>query len=321
MESIGVIMKLSKSKEVVLLTGGTGLLGLALMGLRPKKYQIVATYNNFHKKDLPIFSNCQFVKLNIINNKEVVKLFSKIKPNILIHAASLGNVDFCEKNKKKAWQVNVLATRNLISACKNYHTKMIFTSSNAVFDGINPPFKETDQTNPLDYYGKTKVRIEKDLIKSKISYCIVRLMTMYGWNHPQERANPVTWLLEQLTQKKTIKIVNDIYNNHLYIKDAAKAVWQIIKLNKLGIYHIAGSESISRYELSLRVAKIFNYDPGLILPVNSSFFPSLAPRPKNTTFDITKISQNLKINFLNPSQGINDMKNNPPVWEYPWNLL
>ncbi|MFA6296277.1 MAG: NAD(P)-dependent oxidoreductase [Patescibacteria group bacterium] len=305
----------SVRREKVLITGGTGLLGLSLIQNAPRNYDIFATYHRFPTKILPDFSNCKYISLDVTDKKNVMKLFKKNKPKYLIHTASIGSVDFCEQHKKEAFKINVLGGRNMIEACKKYDTKIIYTSSNAVFDGKNPPYKESDQTKPLDYYGKTKLQTEKDILKNNIKYCIVRLMTMYGWNHCNERPNPVTWLLDELKNNRQVKVVDDIYNNHLYVKDAAKAIWQIIKKNKSKIYHLAGPKTISRFDLSLNVAKTFKLNQNLIQPVDSSFFPSLAPRPKDTTYQINKMIKELGVKPMSPLKGLLDMKKNQPSWK------
>jgi dTDP-4-dehydrorhamnose reductase len=113
--------------------------------------------------------------------------------------------------------------------------------------------------------------------------------------------------------------VDDIYNNHLYSDSAARAVWAIVSKNKQGIFHIAGSEVVSRYELSLAVAEVFGLGKGLIRAVKSSFFPSIAPRPKNTSYKIDKMQKELFVPGLGIKEGLKLMKNNfPKGWSYGW---
>jgi len=136
------------------------------------------------------------------------------------------------------------------------------------------------------------------------------LMTMYGWNNSNERMNPVTWLLERLSAKHTTQVVDDIYNNYLYAGDAVKAIWKIIRENKRQeIYNIASSECISRYKLAVQAAKVFNLDTSLLQPVSSDYFKSLAPRPKNTCFDINKMKKDLQIRPVTVLKGLRQMKN------------
>lgn len=303
----------------ILITGSTGLLGLSLIRNRPKGFDIYAGYYNFKKESLPYTDVCKYILFDIRKQDEVIQVFKNVMPEIVVHAASIGNVDYCEKNKEQAWQTNVEGSRNIIEACKENGAFLIFTSSNAVFDGEKPPYRENDKPNPVDYYGKTKLQTETDIINSKIKYVIARLITMYGWNHPLERQNPVTWVLERLKKGEKLNIVNDIYNNHLFVDNAADAIWAIVAKDKQGIYHIGGSEVASRYELACSVADIFGLDKRLLIPVSSSFFPSIAPRPKNTSYRVDKMRNELSVNPIGITEGLAIMRNNlPKEWDYVW---
>jgi len=285
----------------VLITGSTGLLGLSLIKNKPEGIDLYRS------------------EFDIRNGEEVSRVFKDISPDAVIHAASLGNVDYCEKNKEDARQVNVEGSRNIIAACGTSGSSLIFMSSNAVFDGEIPPYAEEDRPNPVDYYGSTKLQTELDVAKSGLEYAILRLMTMYGWNHPRQRQNPVTWVLERLIKNKNINVVKDIYNNHLFADNAAQAVWAVVSGDKRGIYHIAGSETASRYELACDAADIFGLDKRLIRPVDSSFFPSIAPRPKNTSYNVKKMQRELLIEPLDIRTGLTLMRDNPPKeWKYDW---
>jgi len=311
----------SKSKDKkILITGGTGLLGMALIERQHKGYGVIATYSNpFPKKKLPPFNGCQFIYLDITDRTQVANLLKAIKPDILIHTASIGKVDYCQEHQKEAWRVNVEGSNNLIEVCKRYKIKFIFTSSNAVFDGSKPPYNENDPINPINFYGKTKAQTEKDLEMAGIDYTIVRLITMYGWNHSCERSNPVTWVLEKLKSGRELKIVNDVYNNHLFVGTAAEAIWAIVIQNVNGIYHIAGKDRISRYELSVKVGETFGLDKTLITPVSSAFFPAIALRPKDTCYETLKMKQHLKIEPIGIKEGLTWMRDNPPrYWQYEW---
>ena len=147
--------------KTVLFTGATGLLGRYFFKNPPASYKLIGTYNkisNIKKKD--------FFKLEITNKNEVLSLFEKVSPDIVIHAASLGNVDYCEAHKKEAVEVNIKGTDNVLYACRKIGAKIIFTSSNAVYDGEKPPYSENSPTNPLDVKEKQTSRLKNMLRKA-----------------------------------------------------------------------------------------------------------------------------------------------------------
>jgi len=191
---------------------------------------------------------------------------------------------------------------------------MIFTSTNAVFDGEHAPYSEEDEPNPINYYGKTKLEAEALVRKRGAKHAVARLMTMYGWNNPSERQNHVTWLLSKLTRRETVYVVDDIYNNHLLVDNCANALWAMVKLDKREIYHIAGKDCISTYELALETATAFGLDKNLIKRVKNDFFKTVAPRPKNTCYTTNKMEKELGVKPLGVREGLFYMKQRRPAW-------
>ena len=247
--------------QKILLIGAIGLLGQALLRTK-SKFSVVPLFY----KNIDLESNCSRSVLDITDKKSVLRQVAIIKPSIIIHAASIGNVDYCEKHQEEAHKVNVEGTQNLVDACQQHNAKLVFMSSNAVFDGKSPPYNEKGKVNPINFYGKTKALAEEIIQRSRIDNVIVRLILMYGWNHPKVRENPVTWLLKKLEKKEVTKLVNDTYTNPLYNMQAAQAIWTLIKRNKTGIYHIAGKEKVNRYEFGVKVARVFGYEIKNIKP-------------------------------------------------------
>lgn len=291
--------------KTVLFTGATGLLGRYFFKSPRAAYKSIGTYNT----NLSLIKKKLF-KLDITDKKNVFSFFEKNNPNVVVHAASIGNVDYCETHKEEAYDVNVLGTQNVLDACRKIGAKIIFTSSNAVYDGEKPPYSENSPINPLEVYGKTKAEAEELIRKSGVPFVILRLMTMYGWKELGGRSNPAVWVIEELRNKRKINVVSDIYNNHLYAGQAADILWKVIEGEKKDeSYNVSGGECASRFEFALKVADIFNLDTSLIQPVTSDFFKSIAKRPKNTCFNTAKIERDLKIRPLSIKSGLMLMKN------------
>lgn len=274
------------NKKSVLITGINGLLGVGLTKTLPSGIEIIKTHHKNNQKD-----NSSY--LDITDKESIAGVFSKNVFDSVIHTASIGNVDECEKDKEFAYKVNVQGTRNLIEACEKYNKHLIYISTNAVFSGDNAPYSEADKKNPVNYYGETKSISEDEVLNSKISSAIVRLVLMYGWNNEKSRQNPVTWLLDKLKNQEKVLLVNDTYVNPVYNLQAADAIWKLLQAKKTGIFHVAGETSLNRYELGIATAKVFGLDASNISPVDSSYFPSIAKRMPNTTYDLTKIKKEI----------------------------
>jgi len=293
----------------VFVTGSTGLLGSTLLRLASPKYILGASYNI--NKLVPNIS-CTYYHVDITDQQLVQNAFRKFNPGVVIHTAALATPDYCDKHQDEAWLVNVEGTKNIINACKKQNSILVYVTTNGVYNGKNPPYDENSIPKPIDFYGKTKHEGEKLVQNSGIPFIIMRLITMYGWNNPKERQNPVTWLLYILGKNKTpVNMVNDMYNNFLFVESAAEAIWKAINKRKIGeSFNIAGKDCISRYDFSKEIARVFGLDKSMIYPVTSDFFKNFVPRPKNTCFDTGKMKKILNINPLSIKNGLTLMKKN-----------
>lgn len=299
------------TKEIVVITGGTGLLGLGLLKTAPSDFSIIPTY---HKNPIKTYNNFTFSELDITNVNQIHALFKLHQPTVVIHTASIGNVDFCEKNRDEANRINVTGTQNIINACTTFKARLVFTSSNAVFDGLKAPYNENSDLNPVNYYGETKKRGEKIVQESGVNSAIVRLVLMYGWHHPKERANPVTWLIEKIGNNEPVKLVNDTYVNPLLNIQAAEAIWKITERHKTGVYHISGRERVNRYEFGLQTAEVFQLPKELIKSVTSDYFKGIAQRMPDTTYKTDKMEKDLGISPFTIHEGLTWMKHNKEVF-------
>ncbi len=299
----------------IFITGGAGLLGSTLIRTAPKDVTVFASVHE--NRLVPKTEKVTFVDVDIRNTKEVSNVISRIKPSYIIHTAAKGSPDFCEFNKDEAWKVNVEGTRNILEAAKQVNAKTFFTSSNQVFSGNNPPYNEKSPVSPVNHYGKTKVQTETDIIENGYNAVIVRLMTMYGWSNPKGQKNVVPWLVESLTAHKPLKVVDDIFNNFLYVYQAAEALWELVlEDKKLPKINIAGADTENRYNFAVKVASIFNLDETLLTPVKKDYFKEEAPRPLNTIYDISLFKKTFQTKAYTLEEGFAHMRDNQDIIEW-----
>jgi dTDP-4-dehydrorhamnose reductase len=284
----------------LLVTGASGLLGSRIIKLAKHGYVAVPVY---HTKQLHPNS----LKLDITDSSEVLKLLIKLKPDVIIHTASETNVDKCETQKNYAQKVNVDGTRNIAVACGKVGAKLVYISTDYVFDGEKGDYNEQDKPNPINYYGLTKLEGEKQVTKNCQKYFILRTSVLYGW-HPWKQ-NFATWIINQLKQNKEITVVKDHYNTPTLADNLAEITIKAVQKDLQGLYHASGSERISRYQFAKQIAKTFNLDPNLIKPVKMSQLTAwIAKRPKDSSLNTDKIQKQLKTKPLNITEGLKRMK-------------
>jgi len=283
----------------LIITGASGLLGSKVVNLAKQQYEVIPLHNTN-----PLHPNS--IQVDITNQNQVLHLFNKLKPSVVIHTASETNVDKCEIQKEQAWKINVEGTRNLAEACKKAGSKLLYISTDYVFDGEKGNYTEQDKPNPINYYGITKLEGENQVIHSQ-NYVTLRTSVLYGW-HPWKQ-NFVTWIMNSLKQNKAIIVVEDHYNTPTLADNLAEIIIESIQKNLQGLYHASGSQRISRYEFALQIAKTFNLDHSLIKPIKMSQLTTwVAKRPKDSSLNISKMKTQLETKPLNIIEGLSKMK-------------
>ena len=272
----------------VLITGASGLYGSKLSQTIQKKCEVYSAYN----KDKPNFGTP--IQFDVSNKNQVEKAFKKTNPDIVVHAATLTNVDQCETNPDLAWKINVEGTRNTASAAKACNAFLLYISTDYVFNGKKGNYSETDTPNPINHYGITKLKAEELVTDLIDEYCIARTSVIYGATPAAGKINFALWLLNKLKQQEPAKIVVDQWNSPTLNTNLAEMTWEIIKRKITGIYHISGATRISRYEFATTLASTFNLDPNLIIPSSTSIFSWAAKRPRDTSLKVEKAQKTLK---------------------------
>jgi dTDP-4-dehydrorhamnose reductase len=290
----------------ILITGVTGLLGVALQHSARTSDDLFGIY--YPSRFLPFPLGASVRMANVSDASGMRAIFEWAKPDVVIHAAAIGSVDYAEQHREQTRAVNVGGTKVVSELCRDFKASLIYISSNAVFDGKTPLYSETDLVNPLNYYGQLKVDAENVVKASGVFHAIVRPILMYGWPYPNERGNLVTTWVNALRAAKPINVVENVYSKPLFAQSCAEAIWAVINQKRNGIFHVAGRDHVSLYEFAQTVAKTFDLDRNLVHPVPDSFFSELAPRPRDTSFDTTKMEHEMGILPLSLEDGLRWMK-------------
>ncbi|MBI2624438.1 SDR family oxidoreductase [Candidatus Parcubacteria bacterium] len=253
----------------MLITGGTGLLGSCLKKIFPTD-EVSFTYHSH-----PVAGGHW---LDVSDRSATLSLISTMQPDITIHTVAVPSMDVCETNKSLAERVNIEGTRNVIDACLRVGSKIVYISTPCVFDGTKAVFTEDSPTNPINYYGITKLEGEKIVARSGLPFLIMRTDQPYGWIEPWQKKNSVVRALEVLDKDEEFREVVDWYNNPTYGEDFAAAAKQLIEKKREGIFHVVGPDYLNRYEWALRMAEVFGKDATLIKPINSQMLRLNAKR-------------------------------------------
>jgi dTDP-4-dehydrorhamnose reductase len=205
---------------------------------------------------------------------------------MIVNCAAYTNVDGAESHAELACRVNAEAVGRLGAVARQAGKWILHISTDFVFDGRgDKPYVETDQPDPINTYGKTKLAGEQLLAKSGCEYCIVRVQWTYG----SAGNNFVTKLIRRAKSQDMLKVVDDQTGSPTATVEAAKAICELLKKKPKGIYHFANSGYVSRYGMAQFIFDKLSMDVNLVA-CKSNDFPSPATRPLNSRFNCSKIA-------------------------------
>ncbi|MGH7450465.1 MAG: dTDP-4-dehydrorhamnose reductase [bacterium] len=299
-------------RKKVLITGANGLLGQQLIKVFRDDYEVHALGLQAEPR-LPD-GKFQYRQGDIADRQKLRDLVQALVPNFIMNAAAFTDVDGSETQRELCWKINVTGVENLVYAAQKVHARLIHVSTDYVFDGKNGPYREDDRPNPLGFYARSKLAGENVLINSEANCAIARTMVLYGAGN-EIRPNFVTWLVEQLSNRKSVRIVNDQFGNPTLASELAHALRTLAESGhsgalegRNGVYHISGSEVIDRYHFAVKIAEVFDLDASLIQPIKTSDLKQASPRPLRSGFDISKAVGELNIAMSNVVGGLQKFK-------------
>ena len=295
-------------KLKLLIIGGSGLVGSTLLKYASSKYDIHFTYNTHQIK----FDNTSSTQINLLHDEKLLlELITKIQPDIVVNTVAHSSVDLCESDHNLTDKLHVDVTKKIAQVCKDMDSKLIYISTDAVFEGeLNKKYTESDQTNPINYYGKSKLKAEEIILNSSPKNVILRSAVIYGWH---EKSRFTNWIIQTLKEKRMVDPFIDQYNTPTLVDDLVKSLLIIFEKNISGMFHATGNSCINRYEFALVLAKTFGLDTKLIKPVTSKEKKQDAPRPTSTCLNSTKLEKLIGFNFHDINSGVSFIFNKSKI--------
>ncbi|MFH1061350.1 MAG: dTDP-4-dehydrorhamnose reductase [Candidatus Omnitrophota bacterium] len=277
-------------KAKILITGINGMLGQDLGEIFNSDYELFGIDINKDKA-----SKNKVFPADITDRKSLDLIFAQIKPWLVIHAAAFTNVDAAETQTEQAKAVNVTGTDNIAFLCQKYQAKLVFISTDYVFNGKKgSAYIESDMADPLNYYGHSKLAAEQCISKYLSDYLIVRTSWLFGINGK----NFVKAIINKAKQDGALKVVDDQIGSPTYTLSLAQGLYWLIKkvfhLNpdpaNYGVYHLTNSGQCSWYEFAREILELSNIK-AVIEPVDSDYIMRPAKRPAFSVLDKSRFEK------------------------------
>lgn len=275
---------MGQHRPKLLLTGASGLFGTTAARYFSKQAD---TYGVYHSREVQI-PGIKMIKADIRDTNALNILLDDIKPDYIIHAAALVDVDKCESHPDECYLINVRPVELLSNYCEKNNVKLVFLSTDAFFNLQNRKFANESETPvPISEYGNSKLQAEKIIQQTNSSAIIVRT-NIYGWRPLSDRFSLAEWMLDAFINKKPITLVGDIYYTPIFTKTLSQAIHCLMEQNESGIFHIAGTENISKLEFGYKLAKVFGLSTQYVKPVSIDDLGLKAKRSKNMALCVDK---------------------------------
>lgn len=281
----------------VLLTGASGFLGWNFCQQASKDYELVGTYFRNQPTDIDI----NWVKINLLDTPEVSKLIERVQPDIVVHLAAISKPAFCEEHPALSHHINVYTAVAVAEASQKLGIPMIFSSTDLVFNGSSGPYTEDDFSYPLSQYGLQKQMAEESLLGDFEQVFVARLPLLFG-NTPDYTSNFYTQTIKNLQEGEPVRAFVDEYRTMISANVASTWLQKLIEYvldsnlaqdKKEHLLHLGGSESCSRYEFALKIAKQFGLDKQLIVPTMQKELDLVPVRPPDVSLDSSLANKTL----------------------------
>jgi dTDP-4-dehydrorhamnose reductase len=278
---------INKDKPAILITGGSGLLGLNW------GFQVSNQYNvcfALHQRQIQVSTGQERI-VDLGSMDAIRAVMDNIKPCCVVHTAGMTSIEQCEANPELARQVNTEYAVNVASTCMERSVPMIHVSTDNFFDGTASMVNEDHVMNPVNVYGRTKADAENGILDTTADVIIIRT-NFYGWG-PVYKPSFSDTIISSLRSGKQISLFEDVFYTPILIRALVKSAHDLLAMGKRGVYNLCGDDRLSKYDFGIAIARKFGFDARLISPGKLSDLSHLVRRSVDMSMCNNKASKAL----------------------------
>jgi len=291
------------AKPKILVTGSTGMLGSHIFRFASH----LAEYEIHEMGRSNLQNTKNFIACDLTNLSQFEITIDRLRPDFVIHCAANVNVNACETDRPRTYDLHV--GTSAILASRQYVRQTIFISTDSVFNGKKGDYKPEDKKDPLNYYSLSKSLAEDQFINSNRNSVVLRT-NIFGYNTPLRRSL-FEWAYKALKNQEAISGFTNVFFNPLYVKSLAKYIVNSILAKPVnpGIYHFGSADFISKFDFINLVASVFNFDHSLIKPAVADHEIGGVARALNTTLNTVGTRKKLGLKFPSVKEDLTSLYN------------
>lgn len=267
----------------LVITGASGHLGRRLVQAASLAGHEVFAWTSPHRGSLLGNSKAHYTPVELTIPEQVAEAFWQARPMAIIHAAALSTIADCYRDPVRAFRINAEATRQLVGLCVAGVSRLIYVSTDLVFDGKLGQYREDSFTKPLSIYGKSKLDGERAVLHHP-GHLVARVSWLVG-RGPADRPTFLDQMIASLQQRQPISLFTDEYRSPLGIDAVAQALISLASRDVSGVLHLGGPERLSRYDMGCILAKLLEVDSGLVTPALQCSIKTPEPRPSDVSLN------------------------------------
>ena len=267
----------------ILIIGASGFIGryVSRRLANPAGNTVFSTYNSRP----PVDDGASWHRVEMTDPAGLDALFASARPEVVVHLAAMADVGTAERNPEAAAAVNATATETITRLSERHAARLIFVSTEYVFDGRGGPYCEDDVPAPTTQYGRTKFDAEQAVASLASNWSVLRTSIVYGWPAPGRR-NFVPMLVDRLRNGEPYHGPTNVFRTPVYVEHLVDGIERLVESEDTGIHHVAGSDWVTMYDFAVAVAENFGLDMSLVIPVTDTMDDRLGLDCAHTMVDL-----------------------------------
>jgi dTDP-4-dehydrorhamnose reductase len=268
--------------QKLLVTGASGFLGWNLCQVAAYQWQVYGTYCS-HAIEIP---GATLLNTDLQDFQQLKALFQQVQPDAIVHLAAQSSPNLCESQPEESYRMNVTVACNVAGLCADYQIPLAFTSTDLVFDGLHPPYRETDPTSPVNRYGEQKAEAEAGVLSRYPGAAVCRMPLMFG-AAPPTASSFLQPFLQVLRSGQELKLFTDEFRTPVSGKTAAQGL--LLALQRVqGRIHLGGRERLSRYAFGQLLLEVFDLSDARLAACCQQDITMAANRPPDVSLDSSR---------------------------------
>lgn len=271
------------TRKKILVTGASGFVAGSIIYFGAERYEIHAVSR---EESIYEHEHVHWHRIAFEDCDGLSALLGDVRPEAVIHAAAIADIDFCEQNRDVAYAVNVGYTQRLAELARKHRVRMVYVSTDNVYDGRRELYSESSSAEPVNYYGRTKLEAERIVLDIVEDSVVGRLALVMGF--------PIIGggnsFLMRMTSKwevgESVGVPDDEVRSPIDLVTAGHALLELATLETQGVILLGGLDRLRRLDLVKRLADGLGYDSGLVHEFDPSDLPGRAERPRSVLFDM-----------------------------------